>query len=457
MKIICAVDFSEPSLQAVRVAARFAQRFGDELLLVNVWSSPFTFYRELIGDPRAVEEKMVAKSSADLEEIARPLRSVDLKVERQILSSPHTAEAIVALGKEVNARMLIVGSRGGHGAKKLFIGSVAERTMLLSDRPVLVVHSGPSSLEEWAEGRRALRVVVGLDHSAASLAAVDWVRNLRALGPCDVTFLHAFWPLEQYSRLGVHGAVNIAVGDEETRRVLERELRPLFSDLPGAGTVALKLKPVWGPAVETIVEETKVSQADLLVMGTNQRGPLGRLWAGATVQPTVRMAELPVLCVPASQKHHAAAGTPARIRKILVATDFSELGNRAVAYAFDLARGGGTVTLCHVHERPLPVPAYAYPDDRGALDPGQRLEVEKQLRALVPPEATDQGVSSEVVIVDGGHAATGIFQEANRLGVDAICLGSHGRSGLSRALLGSVAEAVTRRAERPVLVVRPGT
>jgi nucleotide-binding universal stress UspA family protein len=294
--------------------------------------------------------------------------------------------------------------------------------------------------------------VVGLDRSPASYAAMGWVRALRALGPCDVTLVHAYWPVEQYARLGVHGAVDLAASDQETERVLARELRPLYADLPGTGSVELQLRPVWGSPAEPILDVAKAAGADLLVLGTHQKRALARLWAGATVQPAVRLAEMPVLCVPATEVVIPEARP--RLRNILVATDFSELGNRAVAHAFEMARGDGSVTILHVHERTLPSPAYAYVDDHDALGAPARHALEERLRALIPKEGA---VPTTISLVDGGHAATVIVQEANRTGVDAICLGSHGRSGLGRALMGSVAETVARRAHRPVLIVRPGT
>jgi nucleotide-binding universal stress UspA family protein len=455
MKIICATDFSEPSMEATRVAARLARRFGDDLLLVHAWTSPFLLYREIITDPLQVEEKLIGKATADLEAAVRTLRSEGVSVGTRVLRSGDPAEAIAALGKEIDARLIVVGARSGRTAPRLFIGSAAERTMLLADRPVLVVHPGSTGLEEWANRERPLRLVVGLDRSPASRTAVDWVRALRALGPCDVVFVHAFWATAEYGRLGLHGPIDLASSEAETRRVLARELRPLFEELPGTGTVELRLLPVWGSAAEPILDVAKATDADLLVMGTNQRGALARLWAGTTVQPTVRLAQLPVLCVPASQAQEAAAAPRPQLRNILVATDFSELGNRAVAYAYELARGGGTVALCHVRERVLPVPGPAHVDEHDALTDGQRRELEDRLRALIPTEAV--GVPTTLTLVDGGQAATVIVQEANRQGVDAICVGSHGRSGLGRALMGSVAETVARHAQRPVLIVRPGT
>jgi len=66
-------------------------------------------------------------------------------------------------------------------------------------------------------------------------------------------------------------------------------------------------------------------------------------------------------------------------------------------------------------------------------------------------------VPTTLSVIDGGHADTAIVQEANRVGADAICVGSHGRTGVVRTLMGSVAESVVRRSPRPVLIVRPGT
>jgi nucleotide-binding universal stress UspA family protein len=455
MKIVCAVDFSEPSVQAARIAARLARRFGDELVLVHAWTSPLLYYREVISDPMRVEEKLAHRASADLAALARSLRDLGLTVDERLVQNADVAEAVNAVAREAEARLIVVGSHGRRAAARLFIGSAAERTMLLADRPVLIVHPGAGTLEEWADGKRALRVVMGLDRSPASQAALAWIRNLRALGPCDVTFVHAFWPIEQYARLGVRGTIDLAASDHETMQVLARELSPLFADMPGSGNVDLRLRPVWGSAAEPILDEARAAQADLLVLGTTQKGAMARIWAGATVQPTVRMAELPVLCVPATAQAPAVAPPRPQLRNVLAATDFSALGDRAAAYAFELARGGGTVTLCHVRERALPPPAYGYTDDRDGLTEAHRQEIESRLRALIPPEAA--GVPTTVSVIDGGHADTAIVQEANRIGADVVCVGSHGRTGLARSLMGSVAESVARRSQRPVLIIRPGT
>jgi nucleotide-binding universal stress UspA family protein len=73
----------------------------------------------------------------------------------------------------------------------------------------------------------------------------------------------------------------------------------------------------------------------------------------------------------------------------------------------------------------------------------------------VPREAERLGITTRITVVDGVRAAPGILQTAHRLGTDAIVLASHGRAGLTRAPLSSVAEEVVRQSDQPVLVVRP--
>ena len=142
------------------------------------------------------------------------------------------------------------------------------------------------------------------------------------------------------------------------------------------------------------------------------------------------------------------------ILTVLAATDLSAAGNRAVPYAYSLLAGnGGVVELCHVHERALPSPPYVYDSPVGKLTDVERARLHHELRALVPAQAERSWITTHVTVVDGGEAGKAIVQAAERLAVDAIVLGSHGRSAMSRALLGSVSQDVIRHARRPVLVV----
>jgi nucleotide-binding universal stress UspA family protein len=158
------------------------------------------------------------------------------------------------------------------------------------------------------------------------------------------------------------------------------------------------------------------------------------------------------VCVPGAFGGATGRKVP-HILTVLAPTDLSELGNAAVPHAYGLLRGtGGVVELITVHERGLPSPGFAYdvPDE---LTAAERAGIENQLRALIPPEAGSLGITTHVSVIDGGRAAETIVAAAERLHVDAISLGSHGRGAVARAVLGSVAAAVVHGARRPVLVV----
>jgi len=453
MKILCATDFSEPAFVATRAAVRLARRFGDQLLLAHVWTSPLTSFPEQVPDLAALERTLRGRGVESLQKIASSLRGEGIEVEERLIEGV-APDAIAELAHAEDVRLVVVGTHGRRTMARAFLGSVAERTMLLCDRPVLVARGDRGVLEGWAAGQRPLRITVGLDRSAPSHAAIEWVGKLRALGPCDVTFVHGYWPIAEYARLGVHGARDPIARDPETEGPIARELETLTANLPGTGEVRLRVLPCWGSAADMVLEEATRAEADLVVVGTHRRGGAARMWLGSTAHPVLRGAKVPVLCVPAAAHHAAAPAQLPRLRNVLVATDLSPLGDAAVAHACALAGPGGSVTICHVHERVLPGPQWAYDDPRDALTPAQRTDLEARLRALVPAEASRRGTVTRVLLVDGGTAARTLNQEANRLGVDAICVASHGRSGLGRALLGSVAEELVRTAERPVLVVR---
>ena len=194
-------------------------------------------------------------------------------------------------------------------------------------------------------------------------------------------------------------------------------------------------------------------------MGTHQPHGWERIKRGSAAAVALRSARIPLLCVPEAVR--PAEPPPARahipqLRTVLAATDLSPAGNRSVLHACALLRGaGGLVELCHVREHKMPAPSYAYEAGQDALSPERRTELEARLRALIPDEATGLGIDVHVTVVAGGTPAEAILQTARRLGADAICVASHGRSGISRAVLGSVAQTIVATSELPVYVVRP--
>jgi len=137
-----------------------------------------------------------------------------------------------------------------------------------------------------------------------------------------------------------------------------------------------------------------------------------------------------------------------KARKIVFPTDFSPFGQEALRWATSLARdSGATLIIVHVEEPPM---SYGGGEVLIGGDEGNRELLRKSLVQVVP---TDPAVSFEHKLLVG-DPATAVVEAANEENADLIVLGTHGRTGLTRLLMGSVAEAVVRRAKCPVLVVK---
>jgi nucleotide-binding universal stress UspA family protein len=171
---------------------------------------------------------------------------------------------------------------------------------------------------------------------------------------------------------------------------------------------------------------------------------LDRLRFGSVSRTVLHHATVPVAVVPPVEDQKRAA-IP-KLNRVLVATDFSELGNKAASYGCAILRRGGTLKLIHVME-------LSGAADKTKPRPAKRNpKLLAQLRSLLPVDGVEQ-FDIEEEIVESDDAAEAITQAAERFAADAICLGSHGRTGLARTFLGSVAQGVMAQSKRPVFVV----
>jgi nucleotide-binding universal stress UspA family protein len=137
------------------------------------------------------------------------------------------------------------------------------------------------------------------------------------------------------------------------------------------------------------------------------------------------------------------------IKSILHATDFSESATLAYEFATSLARDyKARLLLSYVRE--LPVALTRDPDAFPVEPPGVEDALRKRLYAMRPD---DERMAVEHYLMVG-DPATEILDLAEEKGCDLIVMGTHGRTGLARLLMGSVAEQVVRRAACPVVTVR---
>jgi nucleotide-binding universal stress UspA family protein len=451
--IVCATDFSPQAEAALVWAATQARRSGASVDLVHVARAYRDDSRTLVLEGVLIDAANVEAMSARLRETAhKASQEHGISIRPFVLrGEPH--EAILEHVRKEEARLLVLGTCGLASPERWILGSVAERMVRATDRPVVLVPRAQEPNPWKAGAARAPRVLAGLgDRDDAGVRR--FLAELRRGGACDVTFTHLYWPLSEYARLGLQGPRDPIAPDPDVVKNIEPALRRRIDGLPGTGRVALDIRPAWGNATANLLVAAEDHAVDLVVVGVERRQGVGSVFAKSVgEQLSLQSRYVPIVCVPA--EHPSAANDVPSIRSVLAVTDFSELGNAAIPHAYSLlGRRGGVVELCFVHERALPNPAFAYQIPEWRLSDIERASLVKDLRALIPREASSLSITTHVSVVDGGKAAEAIVQASERLDVDAICLASHGRGGVGRAVLGSVAADVIHRARRPVFVIR---
>jgi nucleotide-binding universal stress UspA family protein len=436
--LVCGTDSSAVAVEAMDIAAAMARRLRTKLVLLHV--EEYSGMAEV--DPGLFEEALSQKRG-ELEKAAARLRGLGTEVEIKLLSGSVFDELVTA-AVDCKGRAMVVGAVGHGLARRLLVGSVAERTAETSPIPTLVVRPG-GRLGSWLRGEHPLKILVGYDFSSASDAALRWVSELQQIGPCQTTVLHLDWPPNEADRLGYHGPMPLTRNPGAIQTFLERDLAEHVALRLVPEHVAVTVEPAWGHPAGRLFEVVKRDQIDLIVVGTHHRHGWSRLRFGSVSRSVLHHAEVSVAVVPPLEEHPRHAMP--KLERVLAATDFSDLGNCAIPYGCAILRRGGTLKILHVME-----PAATTEKSKPRPDK-DNPKLRTQLRSLVPPEVRDR-FSIETEIVENTEAAEAIRQAAERFNADVICLGSHGRSGLVKTFLGSVTQGVMTGSQRPVLVVR---
>ncbi len=189
-----------------------------------------------------------------------------------------------------------------------------------------------------------------------------------------------------------------------------------------------------------IVNQAESENCDLIVVGAKGRGLLERLLVGSVTRRVIGFTKLDVMVVPLR-------GSLA-MDKIMLATDGSENSQPAGNRALELAQAyGADLKLLSVLEAPSPIGGNV----REVL--AELTKNRESMLADIRAQAEALGITTECFTSQGYPART-IVAEAQKHGVNLIVMGSHGRTGLSRLLMGSVTERVIGLAPCPVLVVK---
>jgi nucleotide-binding universal stress UspA family protein len=215
------------------------------------------------------------------------------------------------------------------------------------------------------------------------------------------------------------------------------------------GTVPVVYTQTDSDTPETaIVDHASDHDVDLVVMGTHGRKGVDRLLSGSVAEEVVRGAPCPVFTVLAPSGERA--DTP--IDRVLVPVDLSEQSTLVVDHAVGLATAyGASIDLLHVVEEAAFPTAYGL-DPLTPTQPDVQERAREALEALAAEiEDFDEALNTHVL---AGYAARDIVDFAEDSAADLVVMATHGRTGLQRFLIGSVAEKVVRSAPCPVFTVK---
>lgn len=404
MAIICGTDLSDASQGALAVAQAMAKLASSEVVVVHVVGE-----EDELDAARAGLDKFVA--------------GADVRAE---LVVGETHETLTQFADTEGSELVVIAA--GRGST---LGSTAAKIIEITRTPLLVIRDAAPWLA-FASGKRPLKLLAAVDDSFASELGLQWTHSLRTRGPVDVVLGAIYYPDDAAEHYGLH-AKTLVDRDPEIEKLLARDLLSRFGATEG---VIARTRRGLGRIGDHVIELATEEQVDAVVVGTSQKTGLGRL--GSVSSIVVEEAPQSVVCVPPNAQ--LPTFRVPSITSALVATDLSPFANRAVAYAFATVPEGGEIHIAHVVE------------EREHVDEADLL---RQLNALPPRGTTGRNVTAHVL--RGHHdAASTIAQAGARLGVDVICIASHGRSGITRALMGSVADKLLRATKKPVLVLRPG-
>ncbi len=218
-----------------------------------------------------------------------------------------------------------------------------------------------------------------------------------------------------------------------------------------------------------ICEVAKKIGADLIVMGTHGWSGIDRILLGSTAERVVALAPCPVLTIKTTSPQGKALSyaTDQEIqhlrvlpppetcspRHVVVAVDFSDCSQDAVEFAFYIAREFDVkVTLVHVED----LPSYSLDFNLTYLETQKekRIQADKHMKELCRL-FEDKGVSASCVqkVPPVQEAILDTIQETN---ANLLVMGTHGRTGLSRLVMGSVASGILRKATIPIVTVHAG-
>ncbi len=296
--ILVPLDFSRPSMQALKYAIGLAEEFKATIQLAHI--QPSDELTAVAGAGRLLlnAADAVALMQDRLDEVQQR-HDVHFHPEHCHVASGRPYEEICKLARDLDIDLIVLSTRGHSGLKHIVLGSTAERVVRFASCPVLIprgrtYRSLSADLVGEAPPFRPRKILVPVDFSECCFVAVKYAARMAARFNSTVRLFHAVYP---YAEIVTVDRVSLDAAHAERQANAQLELEALRQSR-WFEEIATEVEIHTGYAADEICAETSRDDIDLAITATHGRTGFKHALMGSVAEHVVRYAECPVISVP---------------------------------------------------------------------------------------------------------------------------------------------------------------
>jgi len=281
------------------------------------------------------------------------------------------------------------------------------------------------------------RILVPLDGSGEAESILPYLRDLAPRFSTHIDIL----------------GVGIGRKNRRVNCLLEEYISRVAAGLQSDGIKA-EAVALYGTAADKILDYAAQNDIDLIIMATHGRSGISRWWMGSVAEKVISEAPTPVLVVQSKHPRKNGAVRKLSFLKILTPLDGSDIGQAALPYAEALAiKTGASINLLQAISPPGTIEASVLGGSDWRKFVKAMHDAGEDYLSGIAKKLDEEGIKTTYEVVTGDPAGR-IVEYAEDKGVSLIAMSTHGRTGVSRWVLGSIADKVLHGASMPMLLVR---
>lgn len=283
-KLLCPIDFSPGSQQALMVATEIARETGAELVIAHAWHLPARAFAGEYPIPDHMIQQMLDEAGGALDKAAKPVAEVVPRVTSRLLRGLPWEQICGAARGDSAIDAIVMGTHGRSGVPRVLLGSVTEQ----------VIRHAPCSVLAIRQQRATLpfrNILCPIDFSEDSRHAIERARELVEPGATGIRLMHVIEPTLSYNELSM-GENHLAALDHRATHELAGWASDLAKVAPVPVTTAID---IGRPGARILAALDADPTIDLVIMGSHGRTGIKRMLLGSVAEKVLRHATCPVL------------------------------------------------------------------------------------------------------------------------------------------------------------------